>query len=44
MREQQRVESEMKGWLDATPEARRAGEVMRKMTGGNGRPETHIPD
>ena len=44
MKEQRRHESEMVAWLDATPHARRAGEVMRKMTECNGRPETHIPD
>jgi hypothetical protein len=43
MKEQQRLESEMRAWLDATPQARRAGEVMRKLTDGTGRPETHSP-
>lgn len=37
MLEQRRLEEEMVRWLDATPQARRAAEIMRRLT-SNGQP------
>jgi hypothetical protein len=38
MVEQRRLEEEMVSWLDATPQAREAQEIIRRMTGGGNQP------